>query len=134
MYNIFRLTGRYEEAAFVRALFDGPASMLYQVWSLILTMDECSRPGTSISMESVQTHADNLIISVVEALEGEQESTLVRSLLRLRTGLEGQRAGRPLTAEVEAVREEVISIVNNFFSEKLKGHPEISAYMAGFQR
>src|SRR5674476_504387 len=34
MYNIFRLTGRYNEAAFLRELFDEPATILYQVGSL----------------------------------------------------------------------------------------------------
>nr|HMN63111.1 hypothetical protein [Anaerolinea sp.] len=40
MYNIFRLTGRYEEAAFLRELFDEPATVLSQVWSLIRTIDD----------------------------------------------------------------------------------------------
>jgi hypothetical protein len=44
MYNVFRLTGRYEEAAFLRELFDEPAAMLYQVWSLIRTVEE-DRPA-----------------------------------------------------------------------------------------
>ena len=44
MYNIFRLTGLYEEAAYIRELFDEPASMLYQVWSLIRTIDDCANP------------------------------------------------------------------------------------------
>ena len=40
MYNIFRLTGRYNEAVFLRELFDEPATILYQVWSLIQTLDD----------------------------------------------------------------------------------------------
>jgi hypothetical protein len=40
MYNIFRLTGRYPEAVFLRELFDEPSSLLYQVWSLIRTLDD----------------------------------------------------------------------------------------------
>ncbi len=134
MYNVFRLTGRYEEAAFVRELFDEPASMLYQVWSLIRTMEECSQPGTDIPIESVQAQADKLIIAVVEALEGDQESTVVRYLLRLRDGLEDQRAGHPLTTEVEAARAEVINIVNNFFYEKLTGFQPVKLYIDEFQK
>ena len=45
MYNIFRLTGRYSEAALIRELFDEPSSLLYQVWALIRTMEECSHSG-----------------------------------------------------------------------------------------
>jgi hypothetical protein len=44
MYNIFRLTGRYNEAAYLRELFDEPATVLYQVWSLIRTIDDTFRP------------------------------------------------------------------------------------------
>ncbi len=134
MYNIFRLDGRYEEAAFVRELFDEPTSMLYQVWSLIRTVDECSQPGAVIDMESVQSQADKLILAVIEALEGDEEVTIVRYLLRLRNGLEEQKSGQPLIAEVEAARAEVINIVNNFFYEKLTGFPSIKAYIDDFQK
>ena len=134
MYNVFRLTGRYEEAAFVRELFDEPTSMLYQVWALIRTMDECSQPNSTISMENVQAQADQLIIAVVEALEGDQEATVVRYLLRLRDKLEDQKSGQPLTTEAEAARAEVINIVNNFFYEKLTGLPTIKVYIDSMQK
>lgn len=133
MYNVFRLTGRYQEAAFLRELFDEPTSLLYQVWALIRTMDECSQPESSISIDHVQAQADQLIIEVVEALEGSEETTVVRYLLRLRSGLEDQKSGQPLISEVEAARAEVINIVNNFFYEKLTGHPEIKVYIDEFQ-
>ena len=32
MYNVFRLTGRHFDAAYLRELFDEPTTMLYQVW------------------------------------------------------------------------------------------------------
>jgi len=132
MYNIFRLTGRYEEAALIRELFDEPASMLYQVWSLIRTMDECSQPESSISIDQVQSQADRLVISVVDALEGEEESIVVRHLLQLRDALEDQKEGQALTSQVEIARDEVINIVNNFFYDKLTTVPEIKTYMDAF--
>ena len=134
MYNVFRLTGRYHEAVFVRELFDEPTSMLYQVWALIRTMEECSQPDTTIPIENVQAQADQLIIAVVDALEGDKETTVVRILLRLRDGLEDQKSGQPLTSEVEAARAEVINIVNNFFYEKLTGLPAIKVYIDEFQK
>ena len=134
MYNVFRLTGRYEEAAFVRELFDEPTSMLYQVWALMRTMDECSQPDSTISIENVQAQADHLILAVVNALEGDRETTVVQILLRLRDGLEDQKSGQPLTSEVEASRAEVINIVNNFFYEKLMGLPAIKVYIDEFQK
>lgn len=133
MYNIFRLTGRYQEAAFLRELFDEPTTMLYQVWALIRTMDEASQPGSPISMDNVLAQADQLILGVIEALEGDQEAEIVRYLLRLRDGLSRQEVGKELTAECEAARAEVINIVNNFFYEKLTGMPGIRGYIDSFQ-
>jgi hypothetical protein len=133
MYNVFRLTGRYEEAAYIRELFDEPTSMLYQVWALMRTMEECSLPGSSIPIESVQAQADKLILEVIAALEGDEEVLVVQYLLRLRDGLEDQKAGQPLTSQVDAARAEVINIVNNFFHEKLTGYPTINTYIEAFQ-
>jgi hypothetical protein len=133
MYNIFRLTGRYQEAAFVRELFDEPASMLYQVWALIRTIDECSQPDSSIPIDNIRAQADKLIISVVDVLEGDEEVDIVRHLLRLRSSLDNQQTGTALGADVEAAQAEVINIVNNFFYEKLTGLPEIRLYIDSFQ-
>ena len=83
LYNIFRLTGRYEDAAFLRDLFDEPTTMLYQVWSLIRTMDDAFKPGSGITMEQLIDQADQLILSVIKVLEGDQEAEIVRLLLRL---------------------------------------------------
>jgi len=133
MYNIFRLTGRYVEAAFIRELFDEPTSLLYQVWALMRTMEECSMPESTIPIEDVQGQADKLILEVVQALEGAEEVTVVQYLLRLRNSLEDQKAGNPMTDQVEAARAEVINMVNNFFYEKLTGFPEIKVYIEGYQ-
>ncbi len=134
MYNVFRLTGRYEEAAFLRELFDEPAAMLYQVWALVRTMEECSAPGSNISIDNVIAQADNLIMAVIEALEGEEETAVVRHLLKLRRSLDGQKAGEEMSAEVEAARAEVINIVNNFFYDKMTAYPAIRVYIDGFTK
>jgi len=133
MYNIFRLIGKYEEAAFLRELFDEPTTMLYQVWSFIRTIDDCCNPGTNINQEDMLAHADNLIMSVITSLEGDQEAEVVRKLLRLRDALTRQEEDKPLTPEAEAARAEVINIVNNFFYERLTAVPTIKAYMSEFE-
>lgn len=132
MYNIFRLTGRYEEAAFLRELFDEPTTMLYQVWSLIRTLDDALGPGACISIENLLAQADKLVLDVVNALEGEKEVEIVRRLLRLRDSISRQKVGQELTAECEAARAEVINIVNNFFYDKLVAMPIIKGYMESF--
>ncbi len=134
MYNIFRLTGRYSEAAYLRELFDEPTSMLYQVWALIRTIDDCADPDSSITKRNMLDQADHLIISVIQVLEGDEESEVVKKLLRLRDALSDQSEGKSLTPEVESARAEVINIVNNFFYEKLSAVPTIRGYMESFEK
>jgi hypothetical protein len=129
MYNIFRLTGRFEEAAFLRELFDEPTTMLYQVWSLIRTIDDAYQSGASIPRDQLAAQTDQLIMEVIEAMEGDQESEVVRHLLTLRDALSRPEAGETLTAEAEAARAEVINVVNNFFYARLTGMPAIKEYM-----
>ncbi len=133
MYNIFRLTGRYGEAAFIRELFDEPASMLYQVWSLIRTIDDCCNPASPITAEQMMAQTDQLIMAVINALEGDEEAEIVRLLLRLRDAISHLETNHALTREAETARAEVINVVNNFFYEKLTGVPEIKVYIDSFQ-
>ncbi len=129
MYNIFRLTGRYSEAGVIRELFDEPSSMLYQVWAIIRTLDECSQPGSSIAVEDLLNQTDRLIMEVIRLLEGGEEEQVVKILLQFRDALTDQRSGEKPPFSVESARDEVINIVNNFFYEKLTTVPEIKRYM-----
>jgi hypothetical protein len=133
MYNIFRLTGRYGEAAFIRELFDEPASMLYQVWSLIRTIDDCSNPSSPITADQMMAQTDQLILAVIDALEGDEEAEIVKLLLRLRDAISHLKTNQKLSREAESARAEVINVVNNFFYEKLTGIPEIKVYIDSFQ-
>jgi hypothetical protein len=129
MYNIFRLTGRYQEAAFLRELFDEPTTILYQVWSLIRTIDDCFKTDSNITRDQLLAQMDELIIMVVKGLEGEKETEIVRMLLNLRNILSNEAFGQGLSSQAEAARAEVINLVNNFYYEKLTAVPEIKAYM-----
>ena len=129
MYNIFRLTGRYEAAAYLRELFDEPTTILYQVSALIRTIDDTFMGESQFTLQQLLDHTDKLITNVVEALEGEQEVEVVRMLLRLRDILSREKTGQALSPEAEAARAELINIVNNFFYEKLTAVPVIREYM-----
>jgi hypothetical protein len=131
LYNIFRLTGRYEEAAFLRDLFDEPTTMLYQVWSLIRTMDDAFKPESGITIDQLVEQADQLLLTVIKVLEGDQEAEIVRLLLRLRNALSQQNLEHGLSVAAEAARSEVINLVNNFFYDKLNAIPTIKIYMEG---
>jgi hypothetical protein len=131
MYNIFRLTGRYQEAVYIRELFDEPATVLYQVWTLIRTIDDAAQPEAGIPTEALLQQTDRLILDVIKALEDDREAEIVKQLLRLRDGLveTGDAASQP----VEAARAQVINLVNNFFHERLTAVPTINEYIAHHQ-
>lgn len=133
MYNIFRLSGRHLDAAYVRELFDEPATILYQVWSLISTLDNATQAGTSIPIEAVRDQADALMMQVIQMLDGDEETEIVSALLSLRRTLEDQEAGERRTAEVEAAQARVINLVNTFFRDKLEGVPTIRDYIRAMQ-
>ena len=136
LYNIFRLNGRYEEAAFLRELFDEPAALLYQVHALVGTVQQARDMSTEVSVfdiERILDQTDELIVAVVKVLEGEEELEIVRHLLRLYRSLCRQEPGTPLGSEVDVAQAEVMKILNNFFYEKMTGLPTIKTYIEGLQ-
>jgi hypothetical protein len=129
LYNIFRLTGHYVEAAFLRELFNEPTTLLYQVHSLIRTVDDAACSETAIECDHILAQIDALILNVVDTLEGEQEVEIVRRLLRLRNSMAKPREGIGLNPDAEAARAELLNVVNNFFYEKMTAVPTIRAYI-----
>jgi hypothetical protein len=129
LYNIFRLTGRYAEAAYLRELFDEPTTVLYQVASLVRTIDEADRPGAEFDPEVLVNQADTLIMAAVAALDGPEEAAMVRSLMAVRANLlaGGGTAGR--STDVGAVKDEAIRTVNGYFERRLRAVPSIAAYL-----
>jgi len=132
MYNVFRLTGRYEEAAYLRELFDEPTTVLYQVWTLIRTIDDAAQPDAGIPTEALVEQTDKLILEVVRSLDDDREAAIVKELLRLRDGL--AETGSADSQPVEAARAHVINLVNNFFHERLTAVPTIREYIEASQR
>jgi hypothetical protein len=133
LYNIFRLTGRYSDAAYLRELFDEPTTILYQIGALIRTIDESFQPGSQIDQSTILGQADELILGVVDALEGEKETEIVRMLLNFRSLLADDINRGELSPQANAARAEIINIVNNFFHEKLTGVPSINEYIKNLQ-
>ena len=129
LYNIFRLTGRYAEAAYLRELFDEPTTVLYQVGALIRTLDEADRPGAEFDVEMLLGQTDALIMSAVAALEGRAEADVVRSLLAVRDNVAHQRGSAERAAGVNTVKNEVLGAVNDYFEQRLTAVPSIKAYL-----
>lgn len=131
MYNVFRLSGRYQEAVYLRELFDEPATALYQAAAMIRSLDEAAHPGSGIDEATLVAQADELIESVVAVLEGAVEEQLVERLLAVR---ESMKRGADAVARYEAVRaasQVVTELVNAYFQVRLYGIDEVRAYLEG---
>ena len=129
MYNVFRLTGKYNEAAYLRELFDEPTTVLYQVAALIRTLDEADRPGAEFGSEMLLNQTDGLIMSAVSALEGKAETDMVRALLAVRDNLSKSIGSQERVGNVEEIRSGAISAVNDYFERRLTGMPQIKTYL-----
>lgn len=119
LYNIFRLNGQYVEAACSRELFDEPAAALCQGWALVWSLDEALHPGQDMALENLIAQADQLIATVINALEGEEEKTIVGRLMQLRDALALRQTGHAFVDLAETARSELIDIANDFFRDRL---------------
>jgi hypothetical protein len=131
LYNIFRLTGRYPEAVYLRELFDEPTTVLYQVAALIRTLDEADRPGAGFDTELMLSQADDLIMAAVQALEGRSEAEMVRHLLAFRDNLQAHRGAAGRAQDVGGVKDRAMEAVNEYFERRLSEVPSIRAYIDG---
>jgi hypothetical protein len=133
LYNVFRLTGRYAEAAFIRELFDEPVTALYQVAALLRTLDEAAGGGDDeFDTEAIVAEFDGLIMSAIDALEGRAEDEMVRRLLRLRDAFSRRDAGAVEAArddDLSTVRADAMHAVDDYFKRMLEGVPSIKAYL-----
>jgi hypothetical protein len=130
LYNIFRLTGRYVEAAYIRELFDEPTAGLYQVWSLLGTVENLGVGGDAIDREAALNQMDHLIKTVVDTTEGAREREIIMNLLELKSAIAGGGPGDDRYYEVvETAQRAVVDLINAYFRDRLRALPEVAAYL-----
>jgi hypothetical protein len=129
LYNVFRMSGRYGEAAFIRELFNEPVTALYQVAALIQTLDDAANFGEDFDAETMTAQVDTLIMSAIQALDGPEEAEMVGHLLKVRNSIQ-KRGGEADRAEDMAdVQSAALKAVNDYFERALRSVPEIDAYL-----
>ncbi|MFN2188021.1 MAG: hypothetical protein ACK2T3_04605 [Candidatus Promineifilaceae bacterium] len=130
LYNVFRLTGRFEEAAYIRELFDEPAALLYQVSALLDGLVDLGGSESVIDRDTLTQQIDDLIRDVTSAAEGPTEVDLVMSLLKVRDDITGRKPlGAEWEATLRAMQAEIGGLVNDYFEERLRALPEVEEYM-----
>lgn len=134
-YNIFRLTDRYAEAAYIRELFDEPTTALYRVWSLFETLTGAATPDSRLDRVALLKQYDQLIEQVVMSTEGEKEIRIVRALMSARDESLGYRPFiESLDKHFEASREDLMEILNDYFHDLLYGFEPIADYLEGIRQ
>lgn len=129
LYNVFRLTGRYAEAAYLRELFDEPVTALYQVAALLRMLDEASGDGDAFDTEAMVAQFDGLIMSSISALDGPAEGEMVALLLRLRDGFGRDAELAARSADLEEARSGAMREVDAYFKRALERVPSIKAFL-----
>ncbi len=129
MYNVFRMNGRYNEAAFIRELFDEPVTALYQVSALIRTLDDAANSGTTFDVDTMVAQCDALIMSAIQALDGPEEAKMVGHLLKLRNSLQTRESHAQRSDEMAGIQDAALGAVNDYFERALRSVPEIEAYL-----
>ncbi len=129
LYNVFRLTGRYAEAAYLRELFDEPVTALYQVAALLRTLGEASEDGDAFDTEAMVAQFDGLIMSSISALEGRSEAEMVARLLRLRAAFSTRTETAARSADLEEARSDAMREVDAYFKRALESVPSIKTFL-----
>ncbi|NLE44156.1 MAG: hypothetical protein GX620_05510 [Chloroflexi bacterium] len=130
IYNIFRLTGRHQAAALVRELFDEPAALLYQVWSILDTLEDADSPDSGFDRELLVQQTDKLIEDVIETCEGPLETKIVMALIRLRDHITGRLdLGADRSELIRSSRATVEQLVNEYFQNKLLGIADVREFI-----
>lgn len=131
LYNVFRLTGRYGEAAYIRELFDEPVTALYQVSALLRTLDEAADAHDSFHTDTMVAQVDQLIMTAIAALEGRAEADMVARLLRLRDAISTRAGAASRDDDIETMQTDAMRAVNEYFERVLTSVPSIKAYLEG---
>ncbi len=129
LYNIFRLTGGYAEAAYIRELFDEPVGALYQLAAVLRTVADAADAPDSFRPDALVREIDKLIMSAIGALDGPSEAEMVARLLRLRDAVSRQAEEGEYAADLEEAQADAMGAVDAFFARALRAVPSIAAYL-----
>jgi hypothetical protein len=129
LYNVFRMSGRYGEAAFIRELFNEPVTALYQVAALIQTLDDAANSGEDFDAETMTAQVDTLIMSAIQALDGPEEAEMVGHLLKVRNSIQKRGVEADRAEDMADVQSAALKAVNDYFERALRSVPEIDAYL-----
>ena len=122
------MNGHYEQAAFIRELFDEPITALYQVAALVETLGDATS-SDDLDAETMTAQIDQLIMSAIQALDGPEEAVMVGHLLRLRNSISRREEAADRAEDMAGISDAAMKSVNDYFERMLRSMPEIDAYL-----
>lgn len=130
LYNIYRVLGRYEEALFVRELFDEPPAKLYQVAAVLEAIGRDLEDGRPLSSAGLQAELAGMRQTVEQTVAGEKREQMLALLDELDASAEGSGPqGEELWRVVNAAKDVATDTVNLFFQGHLVSNPKIWSYV-----
>ncbi len=124
LYNVFRVTKRHEEAAYVRGLFDDPAARLYQVSSVLNALNPVLG-RRRLDPEVVDTQLERFREAMQDCYSGSDRDELIGAVSKLDEMEKAEREG-----VVARIKAGVDAQVSGYFEGKLRGHPTVGDYLA----
>ncbi len=134
LYNIFRVLGRYEEALYLRELFDEPAARLYQVAAVLDAIGRDLSDGRAMDAEVLHTQVVGMEAAVQLTIGGEDRENMLALLGQLRSAVEGECNLEGCERVIEDARALALDTVNLFFQGHLVGNPQIWSYVEGLRK
>lgn len=129
-YNVFRMSGRFTEAAYIREIFDEPTTALYRIWSLFETLSGAATPDSMLDRVALLKQYDALIDQVIQSTEGEKERRIVRALMQARDEALGIRPMvESFDKTFETPREDVMNLLNEYFHDLLYGFAPVAEFL-----
>ncbi|GAB4480223.1 MAG: hypothetical protein Kow00124_26710 [Anaerolineae bacterium] len=130
MYNVFRLTGRFEEAAYVRELFDEPAAHLYQISAVLDGLSDLGSEPSAIERDTLVHQIDDLIRTISTVVEGRTGTDLIMALLAIRDDVTGLKTlGDQWPSKLAEMQDKINQLVNRTFETQLMTMPAIRDYL-----
>lgn len=133
LYNIFRVLGRYEEALYLRELFDEPAARLYQVAAVLEAISRDLSDGQPMDPEVLDTQIVGMQATVQLTIGGEDRDNMLALLSQIHDSVHGDTL-EGCEQVIDYARALALDTVNLFFQGHLVGNPQIWAYVEGLRR
>ena len=134
LYNLFRVTGDLESAAWVRELFDEPAMCLYQAPGMLEAIEIAMDDGQKVDRSLIVLTLERVRDAVAAGIPGAGGDELTLELQRVGEVVEcGSPLDGPCRDAIARVRRRCGAHVSEYVRSRLLGLPRIASFVDGLR-